>query len=75
MILSSYDFGGGMHFTRLSQEERIEAAISQGEKVHADYRKYVEKGITIAWNRMNHMLGCAARWQPRRRDDLRAKKT
>jgi len=63
VILSSYDFGGGMHFTRLSQEERIEAAISQGEKVHADYRKYVEKGITIAWNRMNHMLGCAARWQ------------
>lgn len=62
VILSAYDFGGGMHFTRLSQEDRIEAAIRQGEKVHPDYRQYVEKGITVAWHRMNHMLGCAARW-------------
>jgi len=63
VILSAYDFGGGMHFTQLSQEERLETAIRQGEKVHPDYRQQVEKGITIAWHRMNHMLGCAARWQ------------
>jgi monoamine oxidase len=47
----------------LSQKERIESAIRQGEKVHPDYRQQVEKGITIAWHRMNNMLGCAARWQ------------
>ena len=23
----------------------------------------MEKGVTIAWHRMNHMLGCSARWQ------------
>jgi len=63
VILSAYDFGGGMHFTQLSQKERIESAIRQGEKVHPDYRQQVEKGITIAWHRMNNMLGCAARWQ------------
>jgi monoamine oxidase len=62
VILSAYDFGGGMHFTQLSQAERIEAAIKQGEKVHPEYREQVEKGITIAWHRMNHMLGCAAKW-------------
>jgi monoamine oxidase len=66
VILSAYDFGGGMHFTRLSQEERLETAIRQGEKVHPDYRQQVEKGITIAWHRMNHMLGCAARWSRQR---------
>jgi monoamine oxidase len=66
IILSAYDFGGGMHFTRLSQQERLETAIRQGEKVHPDYRQQVEKGITIAWHRMNHMLGCAARWQRNR---------
>ena len=66
VILLAYDFGGGMHFTRLSQEERLETAIKQGEKVHPDYRQQVEKGITIAWHRMNHMLGCAARWQRNR---------
>lgn len=62
VLLAAYDFGGGMHFTKLSQAERIEAAIRQGEKVHADYRQQVEKGVTVAWHRMNHMLGCAARW-------------
>lgn len=63
VLLAAYDFGGGMHFTRLSQQERLEAAIAQGEKVHPEYRQYVEKGITVAWHRINHMLGCAARWQ------------
>ncbi|MFK7863088.1 MAG: flavin monoamine oxidase family protein [Pseudohongiellaceae bacterium] len=63
IVLSAYDFGGGMHFTKLTQEQRIETALKQGEKVHPDYRENVEKGITIAWHRMNHMLGCAARWQ------------
>ena len=63
VILSAYDFGGGMHFTQLGQAQRIESAIRQGEKLHSDYRQQVEKGITIAWHRMNHMLGCAARWR------------
>lgn len=63
VILAAYDFGSGMHFTKLSQQQRLETAIQQGEKVHPDYRQQVENGITIAWHRMNHMLGCAARWQ------------
>lgn len=62
IILSAYNFGGGMPLTLLNQEQRLEAALAQGEKVHPDYRKNVEKGMTIAWHRMNHMLGCAARW-------------
>ncbi|MBT8146502.1 MAG: FAD-dependent oxidoreductase, partial [Gammaproteobacteria bacterium] len=65
VVLSAYDFGNGMPFTRLSQEERLEIAIQQGKKLHPDYDQYVEKGITIAWHRMNHMLGCAARWRNR----------
>jgi len=62
IVLSSYNFGGGMHFTQMTQAERIEAALAQGEKIHPDYRQHVEKGMTIGWHRMNHMLGCAARW-------------
>lgn len=62
VVLAAYDFVGGMHFTGMTQEQRIEAMLQQGEKVHPDYRQQVEKGITIAWHRMNHMLGCAARW-------------
>ncbi len=62
VILAAYDFGGGMNFTRMTQEQRVEMLLTQGEKVHPNYRQLVEKPITIAWHRMNHMLGCAARW-------------
>jgi monoamine oxidase len=62
VILSAYNFGAGMQLTQLSQAERIEAALAQGEKIHPDYRQHVEKGVTVGWHRMNHMLGCAARW-------------
>jgi monoamine oxidase len=62
VMLSAYNFGGGMQLTQLSQQERIEAALAQGEKIHPDYRQHVEKGVTVGWHRMNHMLGCAARW-------------
>ena len=62
VVLAAYDYGNGMSFTRMTHAERIEAMIAQGEKVHPDYRNMVEKGVTIAWHRMNHMLGCSARW-------------
>jgi len=62
IILGAYNFRGGMYHTNMSQEERIEAHIKDGEKIHPDYRSLVEKPVTIAWHRMNHMLGCAASW-------------
>jgi monoamine oxidase len=62
VMLAAYDYGNGMDFTRMTQEERIEAMLAQGEKVHPQYRAMAEHGVTIAWHRMNHMLGCSARW-------------
>ncbi len=61
-MLAAYDYGGGDRWQRLTQEERIEEMLSQGEKIHPQYREMAEHGITIAWHRMNHMLGCSARW-------------
>lgn len=61
IILGAYNFGGA-NYTEMSQEDRIEDHLFHGEKVHPNYREMVEKPITIAWHRMNHMLGCAARW-------------
>lgn len=61
VVLSAYNFGGA-NFTEMTQEQRIENFISSGEKIHPNYRQMVEKPITIAWHRMNHMLGCAPRW-------------
>ena len=40
----------------------VVAMLAQGEKVHPQYRNLVEKGISVAWHRMDHMLGCSARW-------------
>ncbi len=62
VMLAAYDYGGGSGFMRMTHEERIEAMLAQGEKVHPQYREMAEHGITIAWHRMNHMLGCSARW-------------
>ncbi len=62
VVLGAYDYGGGMYHTMMTQEQRIEAHLSDGENLHPDYRNLVEKPITIAWHRMNHMLGCSARW-------------
>ncbi|MFV8819773.1 flavin monoamine oxidase family protein [Haliea sp. E17] len=62
VILGAYDFAHGIDFTHMDQAQRVEAMLAQGEKVHPNYRQQVEKGVTIAWHRMNHMLGCAARW-------------
>ncbi|TFH73406.1 FAD-dependent oxidoreductase [Gammaproteobacteria bacterium LSUCC0112] len=62
VMLAAYDYGNGMEFTRMTQEQRIEAMLAQGEKIHPQYRAMAEHGVTIAWHRMNHMLGCSARW-------------
>ena len=62
VILAGYDFSGGMYHTRMTQEQRIEAHLTDGEKVHPGYRNLVEKPVTVAWHRMNHMLGCAGYW-------------
>ena len=63
IILGAYDYGGGMYHTKMTHEERIEDHLQAGEKLHPGYRNLVEKPITIAWHRMNHMLGCSARWR------------
>ncbi|MBN1236867.1 MAG: flavin monoamine oxidase family protein [Gammaproteobacteria bacterium] len=71
ILLGAYTFGddGGTKFARMSPAERIETAIRQGAKIHPSYPKYIENGVSVPWHRMNHMLGCAARWT----DELRAR--
>ncbi|HEU4781553.1 MAG TPA: FAD-dependent oxidoreductase [Steroidobacteraceae bacterium] len=64
VVLAAYTFDpdAGEKFARLPPDERIKLAVAQGSKIHPDYDKYVETGVTIAWHQMNHMLGCAAQW-------------
>jgi len=64
VMLGAYTFfpEAGEKFARLAPADRLELAIQQGEKIHPQYRDYVENGVSIAWHQMNHMLGCAAQW-------------
>ena len=52
----------GLNLTGMSPEERIEAALSQGEKIHPQYRKEFLSGVSVAWHRVPWQLGCRARW-------------
>jgi monoamine oxidase len=66
VVLAAYTFDprAGERFARLAPDERIKLAVEQGTKIHPKYGDYVESGVTIAWHQMNHMLGCAAQWDP-----------
>jgi len=64
VLLAAYSWSDerGEKFSNLSPAQRIELAIQQGEKLHPGYRAHIENGVSVAWHRMNYMLGCAARW-------------
>ena len=52
----------GLSFTGMTPQERIEAALAQGELIHPQYRKEYMNGVSVAWHRVPWMLGCRARW-------------
>jgi monoamine oxidase len=64
VMLGAYTFREqhGVMFERMNPEQRIAAAIAQGEKIHPGYGRYVEAGVSVPWARMNHMMGCNTRW-------------
>jgi len=70
VTLGAYTFSPvvGEKFARMTNEQRLEAAIIQGEKLHPGYRGYIEHGVSVPWIRMNNMLGCAAAWTEPLRD-------
>ncbi|EKE76209.1 amine oxidase [Gallaecimonas xiamenensis 3-C-1] len=49
-------------FAAMTPDQRLKAALAQGSKVHPDYAQYMENGVTVCWQRMNHMLGCSSYW-------------
>jgi monoamine oxidase len=48
-------------FEAMSPAERLIAGAKSGNKVHPNYSKYIENGISIPWARMNHQMGCGMR--------------
>jgi monoamine oxidase len=52
----------------MTPEARIEAALSQGEKIHPQYRKEYLSGVSVAWSRVPWILGCHAVWNKETRE-------
>ena len=52
-LTGAYMYGGtAERFNALPVAERLAKAKEQGERLHPDYAKYVEKGVAIGWNNM-----------------------
>ncbi len=65
VVLGCYAFGPDQSnwFERMPPDQRIAEAAKMGEKLHPGYTDMIENGISVAWGRMNHMMGCGNRFE------------
>lgn len=52
----------GDKFAAMPPADRITAALADGERLHPDYRKYLTRGVTVAWKNMPFTGGGWADW-------------
>jgi monoamine oxidase len=64
VMLGAYVFNDQTNdlLARMNPAERLELAIQNGERIHPGYRQHVESGVSVAWHRMNYMMGCTTQW-------------
>jgi len=55
VMLGAYTYGEktGEMFARLTNDQRLQLAMQQGEKLHPGYSSYVEHGVSVPWIRMS----------------------
>lgn len=72
IVIGAYIFGLGPSpdgvdigdkWSRMKLGERLKNAIIAGEKIHPGYGQMMEKGLSVAWNKVPHMFGCAFDWE------------
>jgi monoamine oxidase len=63
VMLGAYLFEPGAYdFSGMTPEQRVEAALEQGSKIHPQYRAEFLSGVGVSWSRMPWTLGCCAAW-------------
>lgn len=70
VVLGSYIWGGeAARLSNLSQKDRVELALSAGEKIHpGKFRKnFNGEAVTMAWHRQKYHLGGWVTWSRRKR--------
>lgn len=71
VMLAAYTFNpaNAAYFARMAPEARYQVALAQLEKLHPGARRHAGAFVSVPWQRMNHHLGCTARWT----DEARAR--
>jgi len=64
VLLGSYtwDADAATRFALMTPEARLKAARQQAEKLHPGFSDLVSKGISVAWQKVPYLLGCASVW-------------
>lgn len=61
VLIGYYMFGPGSdQVTQMDPAARIEYALSQGEKIHPQYRADYENAFSVNWSTVPHLKGCLA---------------
>lgn len=61
VLLGAYMFGPvAIQYTAMSPEERVMRAVKEGAKIHPQYEKEFDNGVSVAWHRVPWILGCSA---------------
>lgn len=56
-----FDHHANERVANMSVTKRIEHALDMGEAIHPGrYRRHFEVGLSVAWHRYNHLLGCGS---------------
>ncbi|HTV96456.1 MAG TPA: flavin monoamine oxidase family protein [Steroidobacteraceae bacterium] len=75
VLLGGYLFGvQAAEFTSMPPQERVSKAVEYGSRIHPQYPREFENGISVAWHRAPFTLGCFGMWteaaRARHYDDL-----
>ena len=63
VMLGAYMFGGAaLDFAGMEPQQRVQAALAQGAKIHPQYPEVFLSGVGVAWSRMPWTLGCCSDW-------------
>ncbi len=70
VLLGTFAFGtSAFELASMSAADRVKAALEQGAKIHPQYPREFENGVSWSWHRAPFIMGCLANWT----DELKAK--
>jgi monoamine oxidase len=68
VLLGYYNFADkATEISAMTHEERVEFALSAGQKIFPAYRESFESAFSVAWHRVPYNLGGWAGWTPQTR--------